>query len=172
MADEKTQTDSPAAFADVDTGSNGASGEQKIGSVEQVTGVVLDVAFPGHVPEIYHALEIDVEPQGGRTEGRLICEVQQHLGDDRVRAIAMDATDGVKRGDKVVDTGSPITVPVGEATLGRIFNLLGEPIDEGGDVDVKERWPIHRSAPEVEDLTPTQEMLETGIKVVDLLAPY
>ncbi len=76
-------------------------------------GVVLDVAFPDHVPEIYHALEIDVPPEGGRTEGRLICEVQQHLGDERVRAIAMDATDGVKRGDKVTDTGSPITVPVG-----------------------------------------------------------
>jgi F-type H+-transporting ATPase subunit beta len=171
MADENTQTDSPAAFADVDTGSNGA-GDEKIGTVQQVTGVVLDVAFPGHVPEIYHALEIDVPPEGGRTEGRLICEVQQHLGDDRVRAIAMDATDGVKRGDQVRDTGSPITVPVGDATLGRIFNLLGEPIDEGGDVDVKERWPIHRPAPEVEDLTPSQEILETGIKVVDLLAPY
>ncbi len=124
------------------------------------------------MPEIFHALRIDVEPEGGRTEGTLICEVQQHLGDERVRAIAMDATDGVKRGDKVTDTGSPITVPVGEATLGRIFNLLGEPIDEGGDVDVKERWPIHRPAPEVEDLAPSQEMLETGIKVVDLLAPY
>jgi F-type H+/Na+-transporting ATPase subunit beta len=171
MADENTQTDSPAAFAGVDTGSNGAS-DEKIGTVQQVTGVVLDVAFPGHVPEIYHALEIDVAPEGGRTEGRLICEVQQHLGDDRVRAIAMDATDGVKRGDQVRDTGSPITVPVGDATLGRIFNLLGEPIDEGGDVDVKERWPIHRPAPEVEDLTPTQDILETGIKVVDLLAPY
>src|SRR3954453_21808896 len=132
MADENTQTDSPAAFADVDTGSNGASGDEKIGTVQQVTGVVLDVAFPGHVPEIYHALEIDVAPEGGRTEGRLICEVQQHLGDDRVRAIAMDATDGVKRGDQVRDTGSPITVPVGDATLGRIFNLLGEPIDGGG----------------------------------------
>src|SRR5690242_13228872 len=174
MADENTATDSDASAEseETQTSGNGSGNGHKEGAVEQVTGVVLDVAFPGHVPEIYHALEIDVEPQGGRTEGRLICEVQQHLGDDRVRAIAMDATDGVKRGDKVVDTGSPITVPVGEATLGRIFNLLGEPIDEGGDVDVKERWPIHRSAPEVEDLTPTQEMLETGIKVVDLLAPY
>ena len=143
-----------------------------IGTVEQVTGVVIDVAFPGHVPEIFHALEIDVPPEGGRTEGKLICEVQQHLGDDRVRAIAMDATDGVRRGDKVFDTGAPITVPVGNETLGRIFNLLGEPIDEGGDVQVQERWPIHRPAPEVEDLTPSQEILETGIKVVDLLAPY
>ena len=156
-------------------GSTLASAEDprtNVGSVEEVRGVVIDVAFPDHVPEIYHALEIDVPPEGGRTEGRLICEVQQHLGDERVRAIAMDATDGVKRGDKVTDTGSPITVPVGEETLGRIFNLLGEPIDEGPEVQGDERWSIHRPAPEVEDLTPSQEMLETGIKVVDLLAPY
>ena len=151
---------------------NGSTQNGNVGTVEQVTGVVIDVAFPDHVPEIFHALEIDVPPEGGRTEGRLVCEVQQHLGDERVRAIAMDATDGVKRGDKVTDTGSPITVPVGKETLGRIFNLLGEPIDELGDVKGDERWPIHRPAPEVEDLTPSQEMLETGIKVVDLLAPY
>jgi len=86
---------------------NRASSNGNVGTVEQVTGVVLDVAFPDHIPEIYHALELEIEPQGGRTEGRLICEVQQHLGDERVRAIAMDATDGVKRGDKVRDTGSP-----------------------------------------------------------------
>src|SRR3954468_9367973 len=107
----------------------------KVGTVEQVTGVVIDVAFPEDVPEIYHALEIDVPPEGGRTEGTLTLEVQQHLGDERVRAIAMDATDGVKRGDKVTDTGSPIPVPVGRETLGRIFNLLGEPIDEGPAVE-------------------------------------
>jgi F-type H+/Na+-transporting ATPase subunit beta len=146
--------------------------ESNVGTVEQVTGVVIDVVFPEKVPEIFHALRIDIEPEESRTEQSLICEVQQHLGDDRVRAIAMDATDGLRRGDKVVDTGEPITVPVGKATLGRIFNLLGEPIDEGGDVQVEERWPIHRSAPEVEDLAPSQEILETGIKVVDLLAPY
>src|SRR4029450_11492027 len=104
---------------------------KSVGTVEQVTGVVIDVAFPDHIPEIFHALKIDVPPEGGRTEGELVCEVQQHLGDDRVRAIAMDATDGVKRGDKVLDTGGPITVPVGNETLGRIFNLLGETIDEG-----------------------------------------
>jgi F-type H+-transporting ATPase subunit beta len=172
MADngQDQATDSPGAFADVDDSSGRSNGN--VGTVEQVTGVVIDVAFPDHVPEIFHALEIDVQPQGGRTEGRLICEVQQHLGDERVRAIAMDATDGVKRGDKVTDTGSPITVPVGKETLGRIFNLLGETIDEGPEVKGDERWPIHRPAPEVEDLTPSQEMLETGIKVVDLLAPY
>jgi F-type H+-transporting ATPase subunit beta len=151
---------------------NGASSNGNTGTVEQVTGVVMDVAFPDHIPEIFHALRIDIEPEGGRTEGRLILEVQQHLGDDRVRAIAMDATDGVKRGDKVIDTGAPISVPVGKETLGRIFNLLGETIDEGEQVEGEDRWPIHRPAPEVEDLTPSQEILETGIKVVDLLAPY
>src|SRR3954453_22858205 len=138
-----------------------ASENGNVGTVEQVTGVVLDIAFPDHVPEIFHALELEIEPEGGRTEGSLICEVQQHLGDDRVRAIAMDATDGVKRGDKVRDTGGPISVPVGKGPLGRIFNLLGEPIDEGGDVEADERWPIHRPAPEVEDLAPSQEILET-----------
>src|SRR6476469_1147812 len=151
---------------------NGSTQNGNVGTVEQVTGVVIDVAFPDHVPEIFHALEIDVPPEGGRTEGRLVCEVQQHLGDDRIRAIAMDATDGIRRGDKVTDTGGPITVPVGKETLGRIFNLLGEPIDEGPEVQGDERWPIHRRAPEVEDLAPSQEILETGIKVVDLLAPY
>jgi F-type H+-transporting ATPase subunit beta len=89
-----------------------------------------------------------------------------------VRAVAMDATDGLARGTEVRDTGGPITVPVGRETLGRIFNLLGDPIDEGDDVETDERWPIHRPAPSVEDLTPTREILETGIKVIDLLAPY
>src|SRR4051794_24293167 len=104
-----------------DNGNTSTNGNNT-GTVEQVTGVVIDVVFPDHIPEIFHALQIDVPPEGGRTEGKLICEVQQHLGDDRVRAIAMDATDGVKRGDKAIDTGGPITVPVGKATLGRIFN--------------------------------------------------
>jgi F-type H+-transporting ATPase subunit beta len=142
------------------------------GTVEQVLGVVVDVAFPEQLPEIYSALKISVPEGNGRLAMDLTCEVQQHLGDDRVRAVAMDATDGLQRGDEVQDLGGPITVPVGEGTLGRIFNLLGEPIDLGGDVQADDRWPIHRPAPEVEDLTPTQEMLETGIKVVDLLAPY
>ena len=143
-----------------------------VGSVEQVMGVVVDVAFPGELPEIYHALRVQVAEGDGRRPIDLVLEVQQHLGDDRVKAVAMDATDGLERGDPVIDTGGPITVPVGDATLGRIFNLLGEPIDEGEPVDASERWPIHRPAPEAEDLTPSQEMLETGIKVVDLLAPY
>ena len=143
------------------------------GRVESVTGVVIDAVFDDHLPEIYSALEVEL--RSGADDGKsstLVCEVQQHLGDDRVRAVAMDATDGLQRGDEVVDTGGPITVPVGDGTLGRIFNLLGEPIDNEGEVKSEERWPIHRSAPSVEDLTPTQEILETGIKVVDLLAPY
>ncbi len=146
---------------------------KNIGRIEEITGVVVDVVFPDQLPEVYSAIEIDVEAAEGREAQTLVCEVQQHLGDNRVRAVAMDATDGLRRGDRVVDTGGPITVPVGDATLGRIFNLLGDPID-GGDplpADI-ERWPIHRPSPKATELTPTQEILETGIKVVDLLAPY
>jgi F-type H+/Na+-transporting ATPase subunit beta len=146
---------------------------QRVGTIEQVMGVVVDVAFPDEdLPEIYHALKVEVPEGDGRDAIDLVLEVQQHLGDDRIKAVAMDATDGLRRGDQATDTGGPITVPVGDATLGRIFNLLGEPIDQGDPVEGETRWPIHRSAPEVEDLTPTQEILETGIKVVDLLAPY
>jgi F-type H+-transporting ATPase subunit beta len=149
-----------------------------VGTVEEIQGVVIEVAFPDELPEIYNALEVDIERYGDEERadeagtGRLVLEVQQHLGDDRVRAVAMDATDGLARGTQVRDTGGPITVPVGRATLGRIFNLLGEPIDEGDEVEADDRWPIHRPAPSVEDLTPTREILETGIKVIDLLAPY
>ena len=141
--------------------------KQNTGRIEEIQGVVIEAVFPDELPEINNAITID---RGD--EGILVCEVQQHLGDDRVRAVAMDTTDGLARGIEVVDTGGPITVPVGEVTLGRIFNLLGEVIDQGDPLDVKERWPIHRDAPAVEDLTPTTEMFETGIKVVDLLAPY
>ncbi len=154
--------------------------EQNVGRIESIQGVVVEVVFPDKLPEINHAItiarpaaaaaEIDEEIAGGDV---LVLEVQQHLGDDRVRAVAMDTTDGLSRGTEVVDTGAPITVPVGRQTLGRIFNLLGEPIDLGEPVDSDtERWPIHRTAPSVEDLSPTTEMFETGIKVVDLLAPY
>jgi F-type H+-transporting ATPase subunit beta len=139
------------------------------GRIEEIQGVVIEATFEtGELPEIYNAITVD---RGGDA-GILVCEVQQHLGDDRVRAVAMDTTDGLSRGMEVVDTGGPITVPVGKGTLGRIFNLLGEPIDLGGPVEYEERWPIHRPAPNVEDLMPTTEMFETGIKVVDLLAPY
>jgi len=155
---------------------------QNIGRIEEIQGVVIEAVFTDKLPEIYHALRVkrpdiaraeeDVDVAAAKDE-YLVCEVQQHLGDDRVRAVAMDTTDGLSRGIEVIDTGVPITVPVGRATLGRIFNLLGEPIDLLDDLpDDTERWPIHRPAPTVEELTPTREMFETGIKVIDLLAPY
>jgi F-type H+-transporting ATPase subunit beta len=144
-----------------------ATATKNVGRIEEIQGVVLEAVFPGELPEINHAITVD------RGDGAvLVCEVQQHLGDDRVRAVAMDSTDGLARGMEVTDTGGPITVPVGPATLGRIFNVLGEAIDLAGPVENEERWSIHRSAPTVENLTPTTEMFETGIKVVDLLAPY
>ena len=163
----------------------GSSGQaaRNVGRIEEIQGVVIDVVFPDRLPEINHAITIARPSAGAEEEAPgisstaggsvLVCEVQQHLGDDRVRAVAMDTTDGLARGVEVIDTGGPITVPVGEVTLGRIFNLLGEPIDLGAELpkDV-ERRGIHRVAPRVEDLTPTTEMFETGIKVVDLLAPY
>ena len=117
--------------------------KQNTGRIEEIQGVVIEAVFPDELPEINSAITID---RGD--EGILVCEVQQHLGDDRVRAVAMDTTDGLARGAEVVDTGGPITVPVGEVTLGRIFNLLGEVIDEGDPIEVKERWPIHRDAPD------------------------
>jgi F-type H+/Na+-transporting ATPase subunit beta len=152
------------------------------GRIEEIQGVVIEAVFPERLPEINHAIavrrpaaaaaeeDLDI---AANAEDWLICEVQQHLGDDRVRAVAMDTTDGLSRGTEVLDTGGPITVPVGRATLGRIFNLLGEPIDLGEPLPADtERWPIHREAPSIDALTPTTEMFETGIKVVDLLAPY
>jgi F-type H+/Na+-transporting ATPase subunit beta len=146
---------------------------QVVGRIEEITGVVIEAVFPNNqLPEIFNALEVEIPGQGGAEATTLVCEVQQHLGDDRVRAVAMDATDGLSRGAAVRDTGGPITVPVGKGTLGRIFNLLGDPIDNAGPVEADERWPIHRPAPTVENLTPTREIFETGIKVVDLLAPY
>ncbi|MGZ6642826.1 MAG: F0F1 ATP synthase subunit beta [Solirubrobacteraceae bacterium] len=143
-----------------------------VGRIEEIQGVVIEAVFPDELPEINSAITVQLPGIGGGPTTTLVCEVQQHLGDDRVRAVAMDSTDGLARGVEVTDTGGPITVPVGKVTLGRIFNVLGEVIDEGDEIEVEERWPIHRDAPEVEELTPTTEMFETGIKVVDLLAPY
>jgi F-type H+/Na+-transporting ATPase subunit beta len=157
--------------------------KQHVGRIEEIQGVVVEAVFDGdHLPEIYHALlvrrpaiardEEDVDIAAAKDE-YLVLEVQQQIGDDRVRTVAMDSTDGLSRGMEVIDTQQPITVPVGRATLGRIFNLLGEPIDLGEPLpDDVERLPIHRPAPTIEELTPTQEMFETGIKVIDLLAPY
>jgi F-type H+-transporting ATPase subunit beta len=145
----------------------------RAGSIVEIKGVVVDAVFPGEMPAIYNALEIKVPASAGEEAERvLVAEVQQHLGDGRVRAIAMDATDGLSRGLEVTDTGGPITVPVGEPTLGRIFNVLGETIDNGDPVATDERWPIHREPPAFEVLSPTTEIFETGIKVIDLLAPY
>ncbi|MCZ7663293.1 MAG: F0F1 ATP synthase subunit beta [Thermoleophilia bacterium] len=141
------------------------------GRIVEVIGAVIDVEFAGELPAIYNALEIDVQSNESRIF--LVAEVQQHLGDNKVRAVAMDSTDGLARGVEVVDTGRPITVPVGASTLGRLFNLIGEPIDEGEPMPADvERWPIHRAAPGFEALNPTVEIFETGIKVIDLLAPY
>ncbi len=141
------------------------------GRVVQVIGAVVDVHFPDELPAIYNALTVPMERADGET-WELVCEVQQHLGDDRVRAVAMDSTDGLARGTEVVDTGVPMTVPVGTRTLGRLLNVMGETIDGLESLDDVERWPIHRPAPGFESLDPTDEPFETGIKVVDLLAPY
>ena len=130
---------------------NGQS--SNVGRIVEIKGVVIDAIFSSGLPSIYNALEISL-PDGGL----LVAEVQQHLGDGRVRAIAMEATDGLARGLDVVDTGGPITVPVGERTLGRIFNVLGEPVDKGDPVDEGERWPIHREPPSFESLSPTTEI--------------
>jgi F-type H+/Na+-transporting ATPase subunit beta len=159
-----------------------AQHDRNVGRIEEIQGVVIEAVFPDKLPEINHAIRVP-RPDAAKAEedldiaaqedSWLVCEVQQHLGDDRVRAVAMDTTDGLARGTEVIDSGAPITVPVGRTTLGRIFNLLGEPIDLGAAIDGDvERWPIHRDAPTVEALTPTTEMFETGIKVIDLLAPY
>jgi len=140
------------------------------GTVVQVIGPVIDVRFPDEVPAIYNALKVHIGEGDSRRE--VVCEVQQHLGDDKVRAVAMDSTDGLARGVEVLDTGAPITVPVGERTLGRLINVTGDTIDHGEPLEDVERWPIHRPAPDFDALDPTDEVFETGIKVVDLIAPY
>lgn len=141
--------------------------QKNVGIVVQAIGPVLDIRFPNDaMPQLLNAIEIEHE---GR---KLIAEVAQHIGDDVVRCIAMSSTDGLQRGVSATDTGSPITVPVGEACLGRIFNLLGESVDNGPTPEAEERWPIHRPAPSYEEQESTTEILETGIKVVDLICPY
>jgi F-type H+/Na+-transporting ATPase subunit beta len=141
------------------------------GKIKQVIGSVLDISFDGgELPEIYNALEIDIKREDGTQV--LVVEVQQHLGDNTVRAVALGASDGLVRGQEVRDTGGPIMVPVGPSTLGRIFNVLGQPVDEMGPVDVKETRSIHMDSPKYEDLKPKTEIFETGIKVIDLIAPY
>jgi F-type H+-transporting ATPase subunit beta len=142
------------------------------GRVVAVIGPVIDVEFPsGHLPEIYHALEITGKSPAG-DDLKIVCEVQQMLGDNRVRTVAMSSTDGMTRGMKATNTGESIKVPVGKATLGRIINVLGEPVDEEGPVNADDHWSIHRPCPKLEDLQTDTIVFETGIKVVDLLAPY
>ncbi len=141
--------------------------EKHIGKVVQVTGPVLDIRYKeGELPALLNAIEIDINGH------KLIAEVAQQIGDDVVRCIAMSSTDGLVRGTDAVDTGSPITVPVGDECLGRVFNLLGDPVDNKPVPEAKERWAIHRPAPSYEEQTPATEILETGIKVVDLICPY
>src|SRR5579859_4902070 len=161
------------------------------GRIAQIIGPVVDIQFPpGRLPEIYYALEVDLstivstgqEPGGEESSvamkgveaatGKLVLEVQQHLGNNVVRAVAMGPTDGLRRGVDVVDTGAPISVPVGPPTLGRLFNVLGEPIDGKGSVEAAERYPIHRPAPALVDQAVQPEQFETGIKVIDLIAPF
>ena len=137
-----------------------------VGRITQVTGAVVDVHFDGDLPAILNALHLEHE---GKT---LVLEVAQHLGENTVRTIAMDTTDGLVRGQEAADTGAPITVPVGPETLGRIINVVGEPVDERGPVVAKKHFPIHRPAPEFVDQSTEAQILVTGIKVVDLLAPY
>ena len=141
--------------------------QQNVGAVTAINGPVLDIRFAdGHLPEPLNAVRIET------ASGAIVAEVAQHLGDDVVRCIAMSSTDGLVRGTPAVDTGASISVPVGKETLGRVFNVLGDPVDNGAPVNTAEKWPIHRSAPTFEEQEGTTEILETGIKVVDLICPY
>ena len=142
--------------------------KQNVGKVVQVIGPVLDVEFePEQLPELYNAVTVKVD------SGQLVAEVEQHIGRNQIRAVAMSSTDGVVRGMDVLDTGQPITVPVGKPALGRILNVIGEPVDEGAPIPADaERWPIHRGSPAFVDLEPKTQVFETGIKVIDLIAPF
>lgn len=136
------------------------------GTITQIISAVVDVSFKDQLPSIYNALKVKVGDK------ELVLEVQQHLGNNVIRAVAMDSTDGLQRGMEVIDTGSPIKVPVGKAVLGRILNVLGQPVDDGGPIETEEFLPIHRDAPSFEEQETETEIFETGIKVIDLLAPY
>ena len=147
--------------------------EQQVGKVVEVIGPVVVAAFEGdHLPPIYNALEITSEGFDVPRPIRVIAEVQQHLGEGRVKCVSMEPTDGMVRGMRVTDSGGPITVPVGRGTLGRVMNVIGEPVDNLGPIQTEERWPIHRHAPSLEAQNTTLEMFETGVKVIDLLEPY
>src|SRR5216110_3399862 len=145
-----------------------AQEKHNVDNVVQVIGPVLDVEFePEHLPELYNAITVTLD------SGRLVAEVEQHIGRNQIRAVAMSSTDGVLRGMDAIDTGQPITVPVGKPALGRILNVIGEPVDEGAPIPADaERWPIHRGTPKFVDLEPKTQVFETGIKVIDLIAPF
>jgi len=149
------------------------TGIHNIGKVVQVIGPVLDVEFEAeHLPELYNALEITAKSETGQ-DISVVAEVQQHIGRNQVRAVAMSSTDAVVRGMEVVDTGGAISVPVGDAALGRILNVLGDPVDQGKPIPKDAtRWPIHRKRPDFVNLEPKTEIFETGIKVIDLIAPF
>ncbi|MCC7322635.1 MAG: F0F1 ATP synthase subunit beta, partial [Gemmatimonadaceae bacterium] len=146
---------------------------QTVGRIVQIIGPVVDVEFDTDaLPELYNALEIRGKTDSGATI-RVVAEVQQHIGRNQVRAVAMSTTDGVVRGMDAIDTGAAISVPVGAAALGRILNVIGEPVDNGPDIPASvERWPIHRKRPDFVDLEPKTQIFETGIKVIDLIAPF
>src|SRR3712207_6135942 len=175
--EQQTQDGSPDGQAAEQTSErNGADGRRGgVGTVVEIKGPVVDVRFsPEEIPEIYNALTVQIETGQGedREERELVLEVQQLLGDDVVRTVAMASTDGLRRGVDVQDTGRPIAVPVGNQVLGRVLDVLGEPVDEQGPVeDPEDHWPIHRPAPKFADLTTQAEQFVTGIKVVDLLCP-
>ncbi len=148
------------------------NGADNVGKIVEIKGVVVDAVFTDRLPGINSALRIEVPESDGRPPIELIAEVQQHLGDDRVRAVAMDSTDGIPRGVDVIDTGTSITVPVGKPTLGRLWNVVGDPVDGQPAPEDVERWPIHRDPPEFDELKADIEMFETGMKVIDLIAPF
>jgi len=150
-----------------------AAKEGKVGRVVQVIGPVVDVEFPEHhLPEIYNAVRVTSEGFDVQPPLDIVCEVQQHLGEGVVRTVAMTSTEGLVRGGAAIDTGGPISVPVGDGTLGRIMNVIGEPVDEAGPIEHSERRAIHQEAPPFVEQSTESEILETGIKVVDLLCPY
>ena len=150
---------------------NETAADKHVGKVVRIIGPVIDVEFQGHLPAIYNALHVKTNASGVDID--IIAEVAQHLGEGRVRAVAMKPTDGMQRGVAALDLGEPITVPVGPETLGRVLNVLGEPVDfPDQPVVTKERWPIHRPAPKLVDQSTERQMFETGIKVIDLLEPY
>ena len=161
-----TTTDSQAPVASAPTAT---------GRVARVTGAVVDIEFPpGNIPDLYNALTIQIEDTGSGLEAStLTLETAQHLGDGMVRGIALKPTDGVVRGQAVTDTGAPISVPVGDATLGTVFDVIGTPLNKPADqLQISERWPIHRKAPNFDQLESATQMFETGIKSIDLLTPY